>query len=425
MKDPSYTKERIRPWVVALFVAGLLVLIVVPMEVAACTVGVANGYITVDGRPVLVKVRDLGAIPRQQLVYVSGSPYNYLGVRSEGGSILTGLNEAGVASGNSLVRFSEEPASNSSFQRHILENYNTLDQIRNHIESEVNAGTCNASGCFPFIDAQGNAIMFEVNRSNWWLEYDSIDPDREAYGLLGFVVRANEFHERTDGTDDTSITGGRYESGTFNVSGLLDIDMLCARTVTQGNEGANVFEFARYGPGRTLASIARSTTVGVMVVHGVAPDEDPALTTLWLILGQPNYSIAVPVWVRVSNVPQCLASGDMYDRAGHTLENSAHTARTTTYSTKEETRTTLRSRWPQCEQGFPESARYGRLRIHKKGMQDAQGETSAECATFTKSFILSLAAVKYRRLSRLILASTDWLHALLERMLTTCQLAFS
>jgi hypothetical protein len=50
-------------------------------------------------------------------------------------------------------------------------------------------------------------------------------------------------------------------------------------------------------------------------VHGVLPDEDPALATMWVLLGQTNYSIAVPTWAKVSQIPQCLASGLMYDRA--------------------------------------------------------------------------------------------------------------
>lgn len=280
----------------------------------SCTVGVANGYVTVDGRPLFWKVGDTSDV-RQQLVYISGSPYDYIGVRSKGGPIFTGLNEAGIASGNSRVSTPGGAATNSALQRHIWENFSSLDQIRDYIEEEVGLGNCNASGCFPFIDVDGNAIIFEVNRSNWWLEYDSMDPDREGQGLLGFVVRANGFHQHTDGTDDTNI-GSRYKSGTYNISGLVGIDMLSAGTVFQGNDGPNSgFEFARYGPGRPLAAISRNTTVQVTVVHGVGPNEDPALATAWVILGQSNYGIAVPAWVRVSDIPQCLSSGDMYDRA--------------------------------------------------------------------------------------------------------------
>ena len=294
----------------------------------ACTIGVATGYVTVDGRPILWKVRDTSD-NRQQLCYTSGSPYDYIGVRSEGGGIFMGLNEAGLATGNSLVKLTPGDAPNSLFQRHLLENYESLDQIRNYIQSEVNAGRCDASGCFPFIDVYGDAIMFEVNRADWVLEYDSMDPDREAQGLLGFVVRANEFHQRLDGTD-VNISG-RYYSGTYNVLGLVGIDELSARTIIQGNDYANDFEFVRYGPGRIYSTISRSTTRSAIAVHGVAPDEDPELATMWVILGQTNYGIAVPTWVKVSNIPQCLSSGDMYDRAKslHSEGNEATTQAST------------------------------------------------------------------------------------------------
>ena len=285
----------------------------------ACTVGVANGYVTVDSRPILWKVRDLRSDERQQLFYASGSAYDYIGVRSEGGSICMGLNEVGVATGNSLVRLTPGAASNYSFQRHILENCGSLDEIEGYIDSEVDAGTCNASGCFPFIDADGNAVMFEVNRSDRFWEYDSMDPDRQEQGLGGFVVRANEFHQMLNGTDDVTI-GGRYESGRYNVSGLMGIDDLSTRSIIEGNDYASGFEFVRYGPGRPLSAISKegpdgSQTRSAIVVHGVAPGEAPELATMWVILGQTNYSIAVPAWVKVSDIPQCLGSGDMYDSA--------------------------------------------------------------------------------------------------------------
>jgi hypothetical protein len=64
-----------------------------------------------------------------------------------------------------------------------------------------------------------------------------------------------------------------------------------------------------------METIARDTTRSAVVVHGVLPDEDPALATMWVLLGQTNYSIAVPTWARVAKVPECLRSGLMYDRA--------------------------------------------------------------------------------------------------------------
>ncbi|MCK4661192.1 MAG: PKD domain-containing protein [Phycisphaerae bacterium] len=152
--------------------------------------------------------------------------------------------------------------------------------------------------------------MFEINNSNWVIEYDTLDPDRILQGMYGWVVRANEWHQNADGTDDP-ITTGRYYSGIFNIGGLIDENLLSAETIMQGNNGADGYEFMRYGPYRPLATIAQPTVCSSMIVHGVAPRENPVLSTMWTALGQANYAIAVPTWVHVSEIPPCLGNGDM------------------------------------------------------------------------------------------------------------------
>jgi len=290
---------------------GLVVVAAWSVGASACTIGVANGSATPDDRPLLWKSRMWSGSPNNQLYFASGPQYHYLGVRSIGGSTpMMGLNEAGLCTGNSLVGDGE----NGVFMRHILGNYATVDQVEAYIQQQFDAGTLNAAGCFPFIDATGDAVMFEVDHSTLLLKYDSMDPDRAVQDMLGWVVRANEFHNRPDGTDDVTI-GGRYYSGAYNTHGLVVEDLLAARTIMQGNNGAAGYEFMRYGPGRTLTTIAQPSVCSSMVVQGVLPEEDPALSTMWVLLGQANYGIAVPTWVSVSDLPDCLNDGNMAARA--------------------------------------------------------------------------------------------------------------
>jgi hypothetical protein len=49
-------------------------------------------------------------------------------------------------------------------------------------------------------------------------------------------------------------------------------------------------------------TISRRTTVSAAVFAGVKPGEDPALTTMWVLLGQPAFSIAVPCWPGMGEV---------------------------------------------------------------------------------------------------------------------------
>lgn len=288
-------------------------------ECMACTVGVASGYVTTDGRPLAWKARapDHTTYP-VRLVHVSAYPYDYLDVRNDFDKIGTpmGLSESGMTGGNATLG-----AGGFYSQGYILQNFDDVDEVV-ACYNALSTGELSIPGGTPYeeesafihIDPNGRASVVECNTTNWIYEYDTMDPDREAQGLLGFVVRANEYHARPDGTDDTSITGGRYESGTYNVKGLVDINMLSARTLVQGNDGSNGYEFARYGPGRELHTLGTYGTNCFMVVHGVAPGEDPALSTMWVILGPPNYGFAVPVWAKVKDIPDCLKDGSTYYR---------------------------------------------------------------------------------------------------------------
>ena len=285
-----------------------------------CTLGVANGCVTVDGRPIFWRIDDSSHDKRMRLAHVDASPYDYIGITGVGHYVPSGLNEAGIAGHDTAVAAWGEVAPDGvgayGITLHSLRNYTSLDQVRDYIKQKVDTGKSNAGGCLGFIDAHGNASVFEICRSRWWLEYNSLDFNRKGQGLFGFVVRANEFHQQPDGTDNTNI-GGRYKTGTYNIAGLCRWGALSVKTIIQGKSG---FEVIRYGPGpgRPFAALAREGKYkpnSVIVVHGVAPGENPALTTMWLILGQPSYGIAVPAWVKVSDIPHCLSSGEMCDRA--------------------------------------------------------------------------------------------------------------
>ncbi len=298
--------------------AVLFVMLALPLDARSCNIGVTNGTVTQDGRPLLWKVRMTSGDPDNRIFYKSGPQYNYIGIA---GSVepWMGVNSAGLCTGNSYVGSGGGNASrNRDIIKHILGNFSTVAEVRNYLAQP--GSTTNVKGCYPFMDAAGNATVFEINHTNWVYEYDTTNPNRTAQipfgnvSLLGQVTRANEYHQRTDGADDLSI-GGRYYSGSYNTCGPMDSGLLSVRTVVQGNNGTNGYEFMRYGPDRPLSTIATWSVVSSMVVHGVGPAEDPALATMWALLGQSNYSVAVPTWVRVSDVPTHLANGDLAARA--------------------------------------------------------------------------------------------------------------
>jgi len=254
-----------------------------------CTVGTISGQVTTDGRPIVFKVRDITEA-RQQLVYVYKTPYNYVGVKSEGGQVAMGLSESGMAGGNSLVYNGFYPP-NKTLLDYVLKTFTSLSDARSYLFN-----TREYSGNFPFIDSDGAAILYELYLTKWRANYTATYPTRKDQGLWGWVVRANEFHYNPDDTDNTSI-GGRYKIGSDIVGQLYDADNLNIKSIL-----------------KTLirSSVTRYATMSATVTQGVKSYEDPALSTMWTILGNPNYSVAVPVWV--VGVPPEL-NGPMYDAA--------------------------------------------------------------------------------------------------------------
>ena len=54
-------------------------------------------------------------------------------------------------------------------------------------------------------------------------------------------------------------------------------------------------------------TLHRQTTVAAMVFHGIKVGEDPRLTTMWAVLGQPLFSVAVPCFPAAGAVAPELA----------------------------------------------------------------------------------------------------------------------
>ncbi|HWL09785.1 MAG TPA: hypothetical protein VNQ76_15365, partial [Planctomicrobium sp.] len=68
----------------------------------------------------------------------------------------------------------------------------------------------------------------------------------------------------------------------------------------------------------TGKTISRSTTVSFSVFQGVRPNEDPLLTTMWIGLGDPKFSVAIPCWVATTAI-----SPDLQGKSGAPLCEAA------------------------------------------------------------------------------------------------------
>ncbi|MBP6875460.1 MAG: hypothetical protein KBD56_05275 [Candidatus Eisenbacteria bacterium] len=287
----------------ALLLFGAFALASVFSPSRACTIGVASGAATADGRPLLWKTRDLEEHVSNAVVYDSSSALPYLAVvnSAERETGWMGVNQAGFAIVNSYTYPAYDRKAdlgNGELITRALGSCADLDEFVALLDS-TNATGRSTLGNFGVIDRRGAAAMFEV----WPDGYARYDPSPEN---AGFVVRTN-FSFATGGSQGRE----RYDRSVQLISAMVAERGLDVRGILRGQmrdfSDASARGFAIPYDGRERAawphgfidcgqSICRSSSVSAVVIHGVMPDEPAALTTMWTLLGNPIAACAVPYW---------------------------------------------------------------------------------------------------------------------------------
>ncbi len=273
-----------------------------------CTIGVAAGKATADGRPLIWKTRDYISSPDNEVKYNSSYNYKFISVNNAGGSYAwMGVNEKGYAIVNSMSSdlpdsVNDGGPSNGEIMRNCLGNCATVADFEAYLISTNSSGRdskCN----FGVIDSTGAAAIFETSGYQYW-KFDANDTNLTK---SGYVIRTN-FSVTGGGTysierfnRSTDLIGDFYSGDSLTHRSLLRHQM---RDFSDSQSDPLTIPYAgtwyptyRYGYIDNYLSICRSTSVSAMVVQGVLPQGEPGyLSTMWTILGQPATSIAVPYW---------------------------------------------------------------------------------------------------------------------------------
>ncbi len=299
------TTERSARWRARALVAALSL---VPLTHGyACTIGVASGRVTQDGRPLVWKVRDQPTHPSNHVVWIDSpdTPYRFVGVaNSQDTLVWMGVNEAGFAlvNANSLDLSDRADFGNGSLMHHALGHCRSVTDFFALLDLTNTPDMRDVHANYGVIDASGEAWMVEVSDTQYWA-YDANDT---ASTPEGFIVRTNfSFH----GGGSSGMA--RYLRSRALISGFCAGDSLSCRTLVRfhardfsdaGGEPIPVPYPGQWNPSVpygyiwTALSICRSSTVSGVVIRGVIPGEPPWLSTMWTLLGQTAASIAVPVW---------------------------------------------------------------------------------------------------------------------------------
>jgi len=287
----------------------------------ACTTGVISGKATIDGRSLLWKNRD-ASYKNNQVRRFTGGKFACTAIVNAGqnATIWMGINDAGFCIENSVTSdLSEKGAKgmgNGSFMLRALKTCATVEEFAKLLRQTNGNRSTNAN--FGVIDAVGGAAIFESGASSFEM-FDANDPIVAPHG---YVIRSNFSYtgsRAVDPTDRTQVekiySGGRFLRGCQLVAmaiadGGVSVEYLLQHNTRDLADASGTAICGsingKVGPlpatVDTSHTISRRTSVSAAVFHGVKPGEDHRLTTMWVMLGEPVFTVAVPCWAAVPQV---------------------------------------------------------------------------------------------------------------------------
>lgn len=285
-----------------------------------CTTAVFAGGSTADGRPILWKNRDTDKLSNK-VVYVDEKPFAYLGVVNaddpDGRMVWAGLNAAGFAIANSVAynlpqKAGEEADLEGMIMADALRTCATVADFERFLSRSLGPDLGSRAN-FLAIDAQGGASIFEVHNHGF---------KRLDAGAAPEQYLANTNFSRS-GTEDAGSGYLRFD----RESALLASAPKSAFTpkwvlqVAARDLGHALLAHPARSEWKALPAdvpywvhtnytINRASTASAIVVHGVKPGEAASRATMWVVLGEPVTSVAVPLWVAAGRTPAALWEGE-------------------------------------------------------------------------------------------------------------------
>ncbi|TKJ41857.1 hypothetical protein CEE37_04625 [candidate division LCP-89 bacterium B3_LCP] len=307
----SYLTRSFTTLVLSFSICGVFLPIKGPCQ-DQCTVALIAGSATQDGRPLLVKSRDVSN-DDQEFVYDSNGLFPYVSVTYAGviDQAWGGVNEVGFAIQNANAWNFSDPVPGEDDDGYIirlaLQTCTTVEDFQAIMDSTDVGRTLPA--IYGVIDANGDGAFFECAA----YEHYRFDLDNPVAAPDGYMVRANFAYE-----------GGSYHLGQHRHDRMLAFldtaytgDYITQQYIFQTifrdlvNEETNPYPLPFQGQERELPygllhthdAINRDITRSAYVVQGIFPTEDPLLCTVWAMAGEPIATVALPLWVHAGSTP--------------------------------------------------------------------------------------------------------------------------
>lgn len=307
MRNEIYTNVK-RGFTKFLFVLFFSQSIILP-----CTSAIIYGKAALNGRPLLWKHRDSNA-NENKLMYFKGAKYDFIGdVNVKDtlansvwmGSNATGFSIMNTASYNvDTINTNNLPRERDGYvMKRALAECATLADFEALLNELV--GKWGVASNFGVIDAQGGAAYYEVDYKTY-KKFDVNDPaiapdgyllrtnysvsgkDLKGQGYIRYETAKEIFSEHFDKNKNICVSF-LLKTADRNMLHSLTRDDVYKMDLPQDTTDKKIIAFRDF--------IVRYSSISTMVIQGVKPGEDPALTTLWTVLGFPVTTLVTPVWV--------------------------------------------------------------------------------------------------------------------------------
>ena len=283
----------------------LIYLITNSLIALPCTLGIAIGDATSDGRPMLWKTRDFKE-KLNSIYFTETDQFNFISnITPEYGFDKSwyGLNDQGFAIANTYI--SDFPKGNSGLgngeiMNLALKTCSTIDDFKNLLNSTNKTGR-KTRAIFGVIDQKGGAAIFEVGKDSYAM-YDAND---KSVAPTGYIIRSN-FAKSIGG----NFGKKRFDRSSELVENFRRTNTLNVKSILQG-QMRDLNHLVEIADDREhiscLNNICGPNSISATVIQGVKKGEPAQLTTMWTMLGNPYASIAVPYWP-VGNPPKVCSS---------------------------------------------------------------------------------------------------------------------
>ena len=300
--------------VMVLLLAGLVLHLSAGTGSEECTTLVAAGAATRAGGPLLWKNRDTGTLSNK-VILVSEHPYSFLALidadDTAGRMAWAGLNTEGFAIANSASYNLPQPAGETQGQEGVvmaeaLRTCRTVDDFEQLIARRMGRRLGVRANFFA-IDAHGGAVIVETSNRGY-TRYDAASFPESRLANTNFSRSGDEnqgmgyFRFDRESQLLSSVAAEGLDAGT--------VFQLLARDLSHP-----LLHYPPRDEWKTLPAdtpywihtnytIDRPSTAATVVIQGVRPGEDPARTTMWVALGEPVTTIAIPLWVAAGVPPE-------------------------------------------------------------------------------------------------------------------------